>query len=288
MMNLRRFFLIAFASLHSQSYTVTTFTAATIRTTTITTTTTTTAAAMMKAWSCHGRTQLELVTHLTQASIISSPEIATVMTRVDRSFFTPTHPYQDAPQPIAERQTISAPHMHAHVLERLLPRLLSAKPPLTILDVGCGSGYLTACFAELLKVLNKANDSQIYGIDVWPNLIDTSQKNIQQFHPELLTSHSITLSLADGWLGLPGKTFDAIHVGAAATEFPKPLLMQLKLNGVLIIPVGPQAGVQVLYQVERLELSNVYQPHNFLVQEVMGVRYVPLIHPQNSQDGTTL
>ena len=278
MMNLRRFFLVAFASQRSQSHTTTTAS---------TTTNSATAAAMMKAWSCHGRTQLELVTHLTQASIISSPEIATVMTRVDRAFFAPTHPYQDAPQPIAERQTISAPHMHAHVLERMLPRLLSATPPLTVLDVGCGSGYLTACLAELLKVLNKAKDSHIYGIDVWPNLIDTSTKNIQQFQPELLTTHSISLTLADGWLGLPGKTFDAIHVGAAATELPQALLMQLKLNGILIIPVGPPAGVQILYQVERLELLDNFQPNSFLAQEVMGVRYVPLIHPQHSQDETT-
>jgi len=235
----------------------------------------------MKAWTCHGRTQKELVQQLKSAGIIFSPQVENVMTRVDRSYFTSTSPYQDAPQPIGQGQTISAPHMHAHVLELLVPRLVTAKPPLAVLDVGCGSGYLTACLAELVHDKGKDTGSQVYGIDVWPNLIQMSTHNINKYNPELLKSGAITLSVGDGWKGFPEKRFDAIHVGAAASEIPQALLMQLKLDGILIVPVGPSGGVQVLYQVERVLESSVFQNKDFLIKELLGVRYVPLIHPDD-------
>jgi len=86
--------------------------------------------------------------------------------------------------------------------------------------------------------------------------------------------------------------FDAIHVGAAAAEFPEPLLMQLKVGGVLIIPVGPEKSIQTLYRVVRvqqqqqqqqqqqsLSSSPSFRREDFLFQELFGVRYVPLIHP---------
>ena len=63
------------------------------------------------------------------------------MLQTDRKFYAP-HPYTDAPQPIGYQQVISAPHLHAAACEHLLPAL--PKEGAKILDVGCGSGYLTA------------------------------------------------------------------------------------------------------------------------------------------------
>jgi Protein-L-isoaspartate(D-aspartate) O-methyltransferase (PCMT) len=75
------------------------------------------------------------------------------MLQTDRKFYAP-HPYTDAPQPIGHQQTISAPHMHAEACERLLSVL--PEDGAKILDVGCGSGYLTAgdCFCTMLCVLH--------------------------------------------------------------------------------------------------------------------------------------
>ena len=93
---------------------------------------------------------------------------------------------------------------------------------------------------------------------------------------DLLDRHVVTVQVSDGWQGLPQDSpFDAIHVGAAASEFPRALLQQLKVGGVLIIPVGPDGGVQNLYRVERL--GDGFSPEDFRVTELLGVRYVPLV-----------
>jgi len=57
---------------------------------------------------------------------------------------------QDSPSPIGHQATISAPHMHAHALEQVIGAIEGVDAP-RILDVGCGSGYLTACFGRLIQ-----------------------------------------------------------------------------------------------------------------------------------------
>lgn len=69
------------------------------------------------------------------------------MLAVDRCFFAPRDPYVDSPQGIGYGVTISAPHMHAHALEVLKDHL---KVGCRVLDVGSGSGYLTACMAMMV------------------------------------------------------------------------------------------------------------------------------------------
>jgi protein-L-isoaspartate(D-aspartate) O-methyltransferase len=70
------------------------------------------------------------------------------MLGVDRSFFAPRDPYADSPQPIGYGATISAPHMHAYALEVLKDHLYDGS---VSLDVGSGTGYLTACMAIMVK-----------------------------------------------------------------------------------------------------------------------------------------
>lgn len=69
------------------------------------------------------------------------------MLAVDRGHFSKNNPYRDAPQGIGFGVTISAPHMHAHALELLKDKLETGT---RALDVGSGSGYLTACMAIML------------------------------------------------------------------------------------------------------------------------------------------
>lgn len=69
------------------------------------------------------------------------------MLSVDRAKYCKNNPYMDAPQGIGYNVTISAPHMHAHVLELLKDHLNDGE---RALDVGSGSGYLTACMAIMV------------------------------------------------------------------------------------------------------------------------------------------
>lgn len=69
------------------------------------------------------------------------------MLAVDRGNYSKNNPYMDAPQGIGYGVTISAPHMHAHALELLKDQLTEGE---RALDVGSGSGYLTACMALMV------------------------------------------------------------------------------------------------------------------------------------------
>lgn len=209
--------------------------------------------------------------------------------------------------PIGHGATISAPHMHAHVLEDLLPPLLRASKnqptkPLSILDVGCGSGYLTAVFGRMVERKSSReatpftasssvlNDGKVYGIDVIPQLVEMSRTNILKEDGDLFDSHTVEVSVRDGWKGYPeGSPFEAIHVGAAAATFPKELMKQLAVGGVMVIPVGPDGGIQYLYRVERVgdcgEVvglssegeSKGFQEEDYQIRRVLGVKYVPLV-----------
>ena len=67
-------------------------------------------------------------------------------------------------------------------------------------------------------------------------------------------------------------------MGAAAETFPRNLMMQLHPNGgVMVIPVGPNGGVQNLYRVERLRGADSFSEKDFSIHTLLGVRYVPLV-----------
>ena len=340
---------------------------------------------VMKAWTCHGRNQRDMVQQLQQAGIIRSPPVVQVMSCVDRKQYFPTTStitsttrtqrsnntnnsyncyYVDAPHPIGYGQTISAPHMHAYVLEEIITHVQqqqrlphvsttitpqhhrptstsgdlmnrsqnrstyhdtgnneasSPTPPpppmLQFLDVGCGSGYITACFGRWLApstlattTTNNNNNhttssllgvsGYVYGMDIVPELVTLTRTNIQKQDADLLlpppqrqeTDHDlstgtipsneqptspltqpiVTLLVGNGYHGLPQYApFDIIHVGAAAMTFPYALCQQLKVGGLMIVPIQenhdhlyPTTPSQTLYKIERLYDPNHPVPND--------------------------
>ena len=177
--------------------------------------------------------------------------------------------------------------MHAHVLEELLPTLVvqqRTKPVLKILDVGCGSGYLTSCLGRLVHEHQNSLGlkGRVYGIDILPKLVELSKYNAQKADSDLMESNIVSFQNANGWKGLSSEApFDAIHVGAAAEDFPRDLMIQLAVGGRMVCPVGPDGGIQYLYRIDRVkqsdESNSSFQKNDFNVQELLGVRYVPLV-----------
>jgi len=213
-----------------------------------------------------------LIKSLKARNIIISKDVENVMKTVDRADFCDDFPYDDSPQSIGYNATISAPHMHAHVLELLKDRLKDAK---RCLDVGSGSGYLTLAFAKMM--LNSGAVS--YGVEHIPELVERSILNIKKHHKNFLEDGKVVVMKGDGRLGCPDyQPFDCIHVGAAAEHIPTSLLDQLNNGGRLIIPVG-EGGMLYITIVDKDIKGNLTRTKNF------PVAYVPLTSSEEQVGG---
>ncbi len=187
---------------------------------------------------------------------IVAPEVIAVMRRVPRHQFVPEEyshlAYADNPLPIGYGQTISQPYIVA-----LMTQELDVEAGDKVLEVGTGSGYQAAVLGEL-------------GLDVFTIEIIEPLANEAEQRLEELGYESIHVRNADGYFGWPEDApFDAIIVTAAPDHIPQPLLQQLKIGGVLVIPVGPIGGIQELWRVTRLSSDE------FQSASLGGVRFVP-------------
>ncbi|PKI65357.1 hypothetical protein CRG98_014239 [Punica granatum] len=205
-----------------------------------------------------------MVSHLQRYGVFNSERVAEVMEKIDRACFVPdgTPPYIDSPMTIGYNATISAPHMHAMCLQLLEPNL---QPGMHVLDVGSGTGYLTACFAVMV-----GHQGRAVGVEHLPELVSSSIKNIEKSEAaSFLKEGSLCIHVGDGRQGWPEfAPYDAIHVGAAAREIPQALIDQLKPGGRMVIPVGDL--FQDLKVVDK-NLDGTVSMH-----DETAVRYVPL------------
>ncbi len=179
------------------------------------------------------------------------------MEKVDRGLFVrglfADRAYEDMPLPIACGQTISQPSVVG-----LMTQALSVQPRDLVLEVGTGSGYQAAILSHLAR--------RVYTVDRHRSLVRDAAVVFRD-----LGLMNITSLLADGSHGLPDQApFDRIIVTAAAEDPPGPLLAQLKIGGIMVLPVGQSNAVQSLIRVTRLETGFDYT-------ELRPVRFVPLV-----------
>lgn len=227
------------------------------------------------AWRSHGVDNADLVRQLERNGIVKSTRVANAMRAVDRGHYVPGNAlheaYQDHPLPIGWHATISAPHMHAACLE-LFEHAGVVERGNRVLDVGSGTGYLSACFAELVGCAE--GEGVVVGIEHIDELMQFSLENVKRDGKGALLKPDadapFRLVTGDGRDGYEKMApYDAIHVGASAAEIPEALLNQLAVGGRMVIPVGGSTG-QALKVIDRLRDGSLRK------RDEMGVIYVPL------------
>lgn len=125
------------------------------------------------------------------------------------------------------------------------------KPGAHVLDVGSGSGYLTACFYRYIMAKGNNPNTRVVGIEHQSSLVALSKANLNADDRNMLDSGVMHIVEGDGRKGHPDHApYDAIHVGAAAPTEPVELIKQLAKGGRLIVPVGPEGGSQYMQQVK--------------------------------------
>ncbi|WP_224998016.1 protein-L-isoaspartate(D-aspartate) O-methyltransferase [Cesiribacter sp. SM1] len=164
---------------------------------------------------------------------IRDPRVLDAIMRIPRHFFFETafleQAYQDKAFPIGEGQTISQPYTVAFQTE-----LLALQPGDKVLEIGTGSGYQCCVLLEM-------------GVKVY------TVEYIQKLHERakaMLTYMGYKGAVyvhGDGSRGLPSYApFDKIIVTAGAPTVPTALLQQLRIGGVLVIPVGDERQQKML------------------------------------------
>ena len=188
---------------------------------------------------------------------VTEARTLSAMERIDRALFVrgifAERAYEDTPLPIACGQTISQPSVVG-----LMTQALAISPRDKVLEVGTGSGYQAAILSLLAR--------RVYTVDRYKRLVAEARGVF-----DTLKLTNITAFTADGSFDLPDQApFDKIIVTAAAEDPPGPLLAQLRIGGIMVLPVGQSDTVQSLIRVNRTETGFEYD-------ELRPVRFVPLV-----------
>jgi protein-L-isoaspartate(D-aspartate) O-methyltransferase len=188
---------------------------------------------------------------------IMDAAVLRAMDEVPREHFvTPSYAdiaYADQALPIACGQTISQPYVVAYMTERL-----AVKPEHRVLEVGTGSGYQAAILSRLAR--------EVITIERYRTLAEAARNRLAT-----LGYANVEVVLGDGFAGVPDKApFDRIIVTAAAEEVPQPLVDQLAEGGIMVFPLGPHNGAQVIVKLTKTK-------DRLAREDLIGVRFVPLL-----------
>jgi protein-L-isoaspartate(D-aspartate) O-methyltransferase len=192
-----------------------------------------------------------------RAQGVTDGRVLAAMESIDRGVFVKglfaERAYEDTPLPIACGQTISQPSVVA-----LMTQALAVSPRDKVLEIGTGSGYQAAILSQLAR--------RVYTVDRHRRLVREAEAVFAA-----LDLNNITALVGDGSHGLPDQApFDRIIVTAAAEDPPGPLLAQLRVGGIMVLPVGQSDTVQTLIKVTRAAEGYDYD-------ELRPVRFVPLV-----------
>lgn len=182
------------------------------------------------------------------------------MSTVPRHSFVPEelirYAYEDGPLAIGYSQTISQPYIVAEMTQAA-----ELNHDSVVLEIGTGSGYGAAVLSRICK--------EVYTVERIPELVERARACLAK-----LDYQNVYVKRDDGTLGWAGKgPFDAILVTAGAPDIPEALMVQLKVGGRLIIPVGDHYS-QELVRMRKIDEQTANR------EPLGAVRFVPLIGEQ--------
>ncbi|MEI7982793.1 MAG: protein-L-isoaspartate(D-aspartate) O-methyltransferase [Bacteroidota bacterium] len=188
---------------------------------------------------------------------ISDESVLMALEKVPRHFFFDSsfleYAYEDKPFPIGAGQTISQPYTVAFQTE-----LLHINKGDKVLEIGTGSGYQACILAEM--------EARVFTIERQKTLFDRTSKFLLQ-----LGYHTIKTFYGDGYKGLNAfAPYDKMIVTAAAPFIPDLLLGQLRVGGILVIPVG-ESDTQIMTTIRKISLES------FEKKEYGAFRFVPML-----------
>jgi protein-L-isoaspartate(D-aspartate) O-methyltransferase len=138
-----------------------------------------------------------------------------------------------------------------------------------VLEVGAGSGWHAATIAEAVAPSDtpRSGWGHVYTVEIIQGLAENARRNIMKAG----YGDRVAIICADGSMGYSEKApYDRILVTAAAPDVPKPLIEQLKPNGIMLIPVGSMHLFQSLMKITK-ETNGKIRKEN-----LGGVAFVPL------------
>lgn len=197
----------------------------------------------------------ELTNFLVSINVLKTQSVIHAFLMIDRADFvfdrTAQDIYEDYPLPIGHGQTISQPRTVAMMME-----MLEAKEGDKVLDIGSGSGWTTALLGFIV-----GDEGSVTGVERVSELVKFGNTNLKKYNLK-----NVEIIPSEDELGIVGEEFDRILVSAAASEFPHKLLMQLKVGGKLVIPVGNS-----IYEITKKENGELDGKEHY------GFTFVPLI-----------
>lgn len=202
------------------------------------------------------RTRERMAERLTRQGI-RNKKILNAMCEIPRHIFVDealqSRAYEDTALPIGYNQTISQPY----IVARMTELLLEFGPLSRVLEIGTGCGYQTAILAKLVEHVFTVERIQPLHLKAKATLRELKIDNVSFRHED------------GGWGWELKAPFDGILVTAAPEEIPEPLLEQMSIGGIMVIPIG-KSGCQQLQRIRRTH-------NNYELEELDLVNFVPFL-----------
>jgi protein-L-isoaspartate(D-aspartate) O-methyltransferase len=202
------------------------------------------------------------LTNIVKEKGITDTTVLEVINTVPRHFFLDSAfehiAYEDRAFPIGEEQTISQPYTVAYQTQ-----LLNVSAHMKVLEIGTGSAYQASVLA-LLK-------AKVFSIERQKPLFDNNKSfaYLKQFN-------NLKMFYGDGFEGLPTYApFDRIIITAAAPILPPKLLQQLKVGGLMVIPLN-DGETQIMQRITKLNNGEL------AIEEFEKFSFVPMLTGKSS------